>query len=249
MSYSARDEFPAGAADDLERLRQRAAALQERLGEIQAAAPEHTEGTDRTGAVRVIVGPDGLPESIRVGARWQDQIRPQALGAAVTEASREAVRRRGQAWSATLERPGQPPGSGPSGPVTGHPHAAEGLHGRSPRPLGEIAEDVIGMLDSAPRPGSAPAQARGISTGRTLHITLARDGRLSCAADAEWAAGQSGGQLSQALGAALTAAREELRSQSAGAAGSAERVSQITAEIYAAVSEAARPSAPEGRQA
>ncbi|MBO0804599.1 MAG: hypothetical protein J2P25_16185 [Nocardiopsaceae bacterium] len=209
--------------DELERLRRQAAGLQELMRELGDAAPERAEGTDRTGAVRVVIGSAGLPESIQVDAWWRDRLRPEALGSAVTDAWRQAMRRRGEAWARTLDRTGwharfERRDSMPERGQPRHPDATRGFSGvsqaRGGRSLNEIAEDAITMLDSvlssprssSPRLGSVPGQARGSGPGNTLVITLTRSGQLSCSADARWAARQSGSQLNQALSAALAAA-------------------------------------------
>lgn len=242
MSRSSYDGFAAGAVEDLERLAQKAADLRETMRGIQDASPERTEGSDRSGAVRVVVGADGLPESIQVDDRWQTRISPHALGAAVTEAAQEAARRRGEAWSRIVERAG----SGQSGSAGATYPAAMpgtgGLPGTSPpRSLGEIADEVIGNFDrtmASPPRGAATAQARAANHGRTLVVMLTESGQMSCAADAQWAAEQSGSRLNQALGTALASAREELRSRSAGSGISDNRASEILSELQAAAGEA-----------
>lgn len=241
MPYIFDDNSATSTAHDLERLAQRAAGLQATMRGIQDAAPERTKGTDRTGAVRVAVGADGLPESIQVDERWATQIRPHALGTAVTEAFQNAAHRRGEAWSRIFERAstGQPESPMPQ------PTAVSGIGGMprtsAPRPLSEIAEEVIARFDSmmaAPRPGTAPAQAQGTTSGRALVLSLTESGRMSCAIDAEWASGQSGSQLNQALETALASARTELQNRVAGNAISADRSAGLLMEIQAAAREA-----------
>jgi hypothetical protein len=59
----------------------------------------------------------------------------------------------------------------------------------------------------APRPNP---RGVGKNRGGTLVLTLSRGGQVSCQADPRWVAGQSGHQLTEALSAALAAARREL---------------------------------------
>jgi nucleoid-associated protein YgaU len=88
---------------DLARLRNYAAGLQQVMADFQQAAPERSQGTDRSGAVRAVLGADGLPEAIRVDAHWGNRLRAGSFGAAVVEASETAMRERGAAWSRALK--------------------------------------------------------------------------------------------------------------------------------------------------
>ncbi|MBO0804167.1 MAG: hypothetical protein J2P25_13970 [Nocardiopsaceae bacterium] len=210
---------------------------------MQDAAPERSEGTDRTGAVRVALRRDGLPESIHVEAWWKDRIRPEALGAAVTEASQQAVQRRGEAWSSAFERAGSGQDGAEPEPS---PDAAPGfgdMPGLSaPRPLDALYKDVIELFDSVMpslRRETAPARECD-PDDRPIVITLAPDGQMSCTVDTLWARRQSGAELSQALGAALATAREELWGSEADASAAADRASRLLAEIRAAGIEAVR---------
>ncbi len=80
-----------------------AAALHSLIIDAQAQAPQHAEGADRSRAVRVVLGPDGLPATFRVESDWKRRIEPTAFGAAVLEAFQAAVSDRLSAWTRTLE--------------------------------------------------------------------------------------------------------------------------------------------------
>lgn len=55
---------------ELTQIQQYAAGLQGLLATAQAEAPRSSEGADRTGTVRVFLGPDGLPNSFRIESGW-----------------------------------------------------------------------------------------------------------------------------------------------------------------------------------
>ncbi len=225
----------------LEQLREYASGLQNLATEAAEAAPGHSEGADRTGMIRVIVGRDGLPESIRVAAQWQQKLEPGSFAAAVMAAFQAAAKQRAAAWSAVLADSGwqerldrlADETSAAGTPKTSSVPAAfrRGLgNGRPPRPLEMLAEDVIGVLDEAARSaaaasGTPPRTARGTGSNRirTLTITLSRTALAACEADPAWVARQTGPRLVEALAAALTAAREDLaRVVPAGAGGAAD---------------------------
>src|SRR5262245_59440547 len=79
--------------------------LRDLIRAAEAGVPERIEGIDRSGAVRIVTGVDGLPESIEVVPEWQRYLRPPALAAAITEAARNAAYLRRQAWSLALADP------------------------------------------------------------------------------------------------------------------------------------------------
>jgi hypothetical protein len=64
---------------DLRQLQQYAAGLRGLLTDADAQAPQQAVGTDRTGTVSVVLGPDGLPNSVRVTSDWRP--RRQSAGA------------------------------------------------------------------------------------------------------------------------------------------------------------------------
>ena len=57
----------------------------------EAGLPVEAVGADRTGAIRVWVGADGLPDRAEVSAGWQGRLGPSEFAKAVTQAGRAAV--------------------------------------------------------------------------------------------------------------------------------------------------------------
>ncbi|MBO0802705.1 MAG: YbaB/EbfC family nucleoid-associated protein [Nocardiopsaceae bacterium] len=249
-----------GIGEDLERLRQRAVNLQEMMQELQESSPERIESTDRTGAVRVVMRQDGLPESIQVDVRWQNHIRPQALGEAINEAWQQAVRRRDETWARALkdsgwqdrfERYRSAPEQAPGQPAQpGQGQAAQPGPGTQRTP-NAIAEDVINALDTAissPGPESQPTHARGSSPDNGIVIMLTRNGQMSCSVDARWVTTQTSSDINQALRAALAAAHEQLRNQAASTAAFTGHASQLLEESLAMLNQMARFPGTEGRR-
>lgn len=225
MSHSAtRKDQMAGIQDDLQRLRQRADALQGLMRELENATPSRSEGTDTSGAVRAVLGPDGLPEAIRVHASWQEKIAAQSFAAAVVDACQQAMRNRGAAWTETLEHNSwqervnqlseaqSEPFRSASAAFSAAPEP--GLDTPPPRGLDDLAEEAISLLDevaSGMRPAAQPLQATAANSRRTLILELSPGGRVSCSVDARWAADRSGAQLTQELIAVLAEARQQLK--------------------------------------
>jgi hypothetical protein len=223
---------------DLARLRRYGSGLQNLLGELQRMAPERSEGTDPSGAVRATLGPDGLPETIRVSPYWKEKTQAGAFGEAVTAACLAAMRQRGADWSQTMRRTGWQErldrldtDTGANGAATGGagtggagaggagtaedadpvPPAFRRANGAAPRPLDVLAEESISLLDAALRPVPAPRPGgTGSNRAGTLEISLSAGGQVSCRADPRWVSQQSGAQLSAALSDALAAARDRL---------------------------------------
>lgn len=202
------------------------AALHGLITEAQARAPQHSEGADQSNAVRVVLGPDGLPTSFRVQRDWNRRIEPAAFGGAVLEACQAALGERLAAWTRTLQDHGwkaradrlhggldDPAARLEQGRVPlafGHPGPAV-----RPRPLGDVTEDVFTAFDNVSRltqQPPPPARGTGSAGGGKLTITLSSTGLTSCGADPRWVSHQTAAQLMNALSAALCAAKQDLAS-------------------------------------
>jgi hypothetical protein len=209
---------------ELHRLRRYAAGLRDSIAQAQASAPQRTEATDGSGAVRVVLGPDGLPESLRVEGDWQRRLDPAAFGDAVVEAFQVAAGERMAAWSSTLDDAGwrsradrsradpdderQPAVTEPL-PVA----MRDAMADARPRALDALAEDMMRALDGVQETvGATPliVTGSGASDSGRLVVTLSRAGLVSCTAQARWVSRQSGPTLTAALNHALSAARADL---------------------------------------
>jgi hypothetical protein len=240
---------------DLTRLREDAARAARLRSDIGRAAPARSEGTDRSGAVTVILGPDGLPEAIQVHGRWRERLAARSFAAAVGEACQSARRERGAAWARAVDLPDASRRFDRLGPESAEPAPrpdpapeAFRLHdgGQGPSVLGALAEDTISAFDAAmsaaERAQAEPPRGVGSNRERTVGLTLSPGGRMACQADARWVDRQTGTVLSHALGEALAAARQTLAraSNSREAAQRSARTNQLTQEILAALGGMAR---------
>lgn len=234
---------------DLEQLRRYGSGLQSLLSELQQNAPERSEGTDPSKMVRATLGPDGLPETIRVSSYWKDNLEPASFAEAVTAACLAAMQQRGTEWSQTMQRlhwqerlerlDAGPDGAAPAQPTPPGqiPPAFQRANG-TPPPPDEYAEDVISVLDAALRsePPAPPPTSTGTNRGGMLEVRLGPGGRLACRADEAWVARQSGAQLSEALSTALAAARRQLAADTDAAAASTQalssRADRLMGEIF-----------------
>lgn len=212
---------------DLQRLQQYGEMLQDAVNESLRSAPQRSEGTDPTGSVRTVLGPDGLPETIRVSPYWNQKLRPDGFAGAVNAACMAAVQKRGAEWAETMRKSGwqerlerldadanAAAAATPADPDP-VPPAYRRPHGRPPRPMDELAEETISLLDSSMHEASQagpPRTPRGTGTNRggTLEISVSSEGQVACQADPRWVAQQSGAQLSMTLASVLDTARERL---------------------------------------
>jgi hypothetical protein len=243
-------------ADDLTRVRQEAARAARLRSGIDGAAPARSEGTDRSGVVAVVLGPDGLPETIQVHARWRERLAAGSFAAAVAEACQAAMRERGAAWARALDSADwqrqlvrfdlEPAEQAPQSALA--PEAFRRYDGGPlPSVLG-VAEDVISAFDAAmaaaERARAEPPRGTGINAERTVALTLSPGGRVACRADARWVHRQTGPALSSALGQALAAARQNLgrASGSEDAARHSAHLKQLMQEIRPAGRGMARPN-------
>ncbi|GGO56952.1 hypothetical protein GCM10012287_51730 [Streptomyces daqingensis] len=124
---------------------------------------------------------------------------------------------------------GPPVPSGPPGPpVPGAPGSGPGedpapidVPGRDlrfvvPRPIGEVAEEMMNALDSVSGlnlDSLADAQVEGKDSGHRVTVVLSKGSFNSCRVDASWARGKSSVALGQAVEAALSDGRAALARQ------------------------------------
>lgn len=209
------------------RLQQYAGRLKGLLSAAQARSPQQAEGADSSGAVRMVLGLDGLPAAIRVSPDWERKIAPAAFGGAVLEAFHAAARERMAVWTQALKDGGWPSevaqiqaevdGPGTGATTTTVPPASvpaafrRNSSGTSPRPLDVVAEDVLkafGMVEQLTP--AKPVEGIGKSASGKLVLRLAATGVVSCEADPRWVSHQTAVRLTEALNQALAAARSRL---------------------------------------
>lgn len=206
---------------ELTQIQQYATGLQGLLATAQAEAPRSSEGTDRTGTVRVFLDSDGLPSSFRVEFGWNRKIAAEHFGGAVLEAFQAAMGERLAVWTRTLEEQGwqaqadqlrldleeaSTPGDIP-------PAFRQPTEVVNPRPIDQVAEDMIKAFDqvgSFAAPSPQATTGTGSSRSGKLVLTLSKGGLVSCTADSEWVSAQTAATLMNALGEALSAARTDL---------------------------------------
>lgn len=179
----------------LERIRRCTSALRELITAAQAQAPAQTQGTDSTGAVQVVLGPDGLPNRSRWQATGVDgYVRPPSP----PRWSRQAARQHIRAWQpghsiwptsigkaqwtgcATPTNPKPATTPAPDTP-TDHAHIGQ----VRPRSLDVVAEDALRAFDTIDRYTHPPALAAhgiGQAAGGLLTLTLSITTVVSCTA-------------------------------------------------------------------
>jgi|SRR5579875_77914 len=212
---------------DLEQLRRYGSGLQDLMSELQQLAPERSEGADSTGSVRVTLGPDGTPETIRVSPYWREKLQPAGIADAVNGACQAAMQKRGAEWAETMDRvhwrerlealDAGPAGGSSAGEGAPAGQVPAGFRRETPAAPAVNFEDVdpeavLELADAAlnAEPAAQPPAGRGANRDGMLEIQLGQGGRVACRIDPRWAAGRSGAQLSEALATALAAARKQL---------------------------------------
>jgi hypothetical protein len=208
---------------DLELLSHRGERFRQLFADLGQAAPGHSQGSDRSGAVMVVLGPEGLPDAIRVHPNWRERLPVGALAAAVAEASALALQHRQAQWAQALDKSGwQQRLDGLDHPGGTHPGPGSSYRAAPRRPIGRVrcqslgdpAEDAIRRLDAVLSMGASARQAppggTGVNDEGTVAISLTPGGQMSCQADARWVERQSPMALERALNAALASARQSL---------------------------------------
>ncbi|MET0235422.1 MAG: hypothetical protein ABW224_12330 [Kibdelosporangium sp.] len=202
---------------ELRQLQQYASGLQGLIADAEANAPARAEGTDSSGAVHVVLGPNGVPKSYRVDQGWERKLRPEAFGDAVLGAFEQAMQDRMKAWTTTLQKDNWQSKvdnleNQPQVPVMFQGPKFTG----TPRPLDDLAEDMMKAFDDVQQAPDLPKPAYAVGTagGGKLTLTLSKSGVVSCVADPRWVSAQTATRLTNALSEALAAAKQELEKMS-----------------------------------
>jgi hypothetical protein len=203
-----------------------ASGLQRLLADAQAMAPSQSEGTDRSGAVTVRLGADGIPRSFRIAPDWHRRLAPEEFGPAVVGACQAAIGDRLSSWTDSLTKGGwqdrvEQLKDGPADPAPSRDNSARippafrnAVNTARPRPAIDLAEEVIRSLDKVETftPPAAPL-ASGTAARGKLTVTLSSTGLTSCTVDASWVTGQTATILMNELGTAIRAATEMLQKE------------------------------------
>lgn len=211
---------------ELQQFQEHMNKMQQLMSEVRDHMPQSADGEDAQGAVSVRLIAGGIPESIKVASDWQRRQPPENLGAAVVEAYGSALSEWMERWSGGLARADWEARAHETGGTLGRPAAAgtasvppetfeRDVRYVVPRPLEEVAEDVLTAFDVVERQDPEAAEqpeVKGDSAARRVVITLGSQGLASCEVDPEWAARQSVVRLNQALADALADARAKLSS-------------------------------------
>ncbi|WP_433271040.1 hypothetical protein ACQPZF_11415 [Actinosynnema sp. CS-041913] len=211
---------------EMAKLQHYAAGLQGLVADAQAKAPPRVEGRDRTGSVHVVLDRDGLPDSVRVEFDWNRRLEPGAFGSAVLEAAQAAMGTRMAEWTRTLQSEGWQERAdrlqaeseqAPRRPVSDElpPALRRKVAETEPRPIGELAEELIKAFDGIEQQQLRPPTPAGgvgeVAAGK-LRLTLTGSGLASCDADPDWVRDQTAARLMNALNEALALAKARLAS-------------------------------------
>jgi hypothetical protein len=227
---------------DLRRIARQAETLENVIIDARGRMPRRAEGTDRTGAIRAVLGPDGLPIAFEVAAGWSQMLAANAFGAAVLDAFGDATHARIAAWSRALESPDRPSRPAvvdavPRDPTPmATPTKATPTDVSRPRPLATIVEEVLRAAEDAAAAvpaGEPQPTGTGLDASGELVLTLSESGVESCTAPAHWLSYQSADALTSALDTALASARANLASR-VDAREPADRPDPLLDELFAA---------------
>jgi DNA-binding protein YbaB len=213
---------------ELKRMEQSLQAMQRLLTESFRAPPRHSDGSDQNMIVRLSVDSNGLPEVIEISQNWQQRISADRLGDAVMSAALEAMMERSRRWAKDFQLQdwrGRLDGFKKDIEQADHAdsRSAQDLanitFASHPRDVSSVLEDILCFVEeasSSKRAGASLLDFTGVGAMGKVAVTISRRGLRSCEVDPEWADGQSGSQVSKAVGAALVAARASLAQGSQG---------------------------------
>ena len=226
---------------ELHGLHAEAAGLQQMIEKVNSQVPSRVDGFDPSGAVSVVVGPDGLPAEIHVSDDWTFRLMAERLADAVMGAFTAAFYERLRAWTMAYDAEdlddlpavaGYPEGD-EEPPV---PAAPPGPRVK-PRDPEAYALAVLEALDDVGEVSEAPAGACGVGViDGCLELTLTGAGLIACFVEPDWAAHCSGEELTAAFNSTLAAAHDDLAA--AALASPSGRLRQLLDEGFAILDEA-----------
>jgi DNA-binding protein YbaB len=188
----------------LQQFQRQAEQLGQLARDLAAATPRRSDGTDATGGVRIVLGPDEFPVEIQIRDGWQQRLEPDRLGAAVLEANTDAVQRAMRAWTEQLDDSGwwrrraDVDGTAASG--DGVPDLPYGQR----RESADLAEDVLASLQAVQRQPVVPAiPDESVDDGRHVAVQVGPGGLTGCTIDPGWAARSNSSSINAALSSAL----------------------------------------------
>ena len=194
------------------------------IEKVNSQVPSRVDGFDTSGAISVVVGPDGLPASIHVSDDWTFRLMAERLAEAVMGAFTAAFYERLRAWTTAYDVEDL------DGLIEGDLDATEGdvaegvgdeeppFPARSNRPAITPRDPeayALAVLEALDDVGEATAEAPANSSGVGVMggvPRLADRGKdyIGCFVEPDWAAPFSGEELTEAFNATLAAAREDL---------------------------------------
>ncbi|MBO2460231.1 hypothetical protein [Actinomadura violacea] len=214
---------------EMDALLQYASELQKTLEGINSATPASSEATDQSGAVRVVLGADGVPERFRVANDWNRKVDVRSLGHAVAEACEIALQQRMAAWGEAMQERGlleemeridrleAQAGAVSPGLDDSLPPGLQRKTAVHRPPLELLADRALGAQDAldsflASHDGTPPPEPRGSGAdrNRAVALTVTASGAVTCEIDARWAERRSGAQIADALNGVLERARADL---------------------------------------
>jgi hypothetical protein len=226
---------------ELHGLHAEAAGLQQMIEKVNSQVPSRVDGFDPSGAVSVVVGPDGLPAEIHVSDDWTFRLMAERLADAVMGAFTAAFYERLRAWTTAydVEDLDDLPAADEQLDLPGveEPPAPATTPAVKPRDPEAYALAVLEALDDVGEVSEAPAGACGVGViDGCLELTLTGAGLISCFVEPDWAAHCSGEELTAAFNATLAAAHDDLAA--AAAASPSGRLRQLLDEGFAILNEA-----------
>jgi DNA-binding protein YbaB len=267
------DDLPTDLGDDLldhkfldgvllrlHRRQQALPALEDLVADLRGQLGGHAEGRDATGAVRVVLAPDGVPETITVDADWRRLVGAEGFAEAVTEGCQNAALaglaggttpemdrlvRRADELMAYLSGDGPPPPGMPLAEPRATP--VETIGPERPLWTAAAAESILAELDGV---GSVDDVVRAAKQGYSgsagngrLTITLSAAGTVGCEADPDWVGRQDADELNRALASALNSLQAEREAAEAARAKALSAPTRLLAETlrYVARTDARHP--------
>ena len=180
--------------------------LQSRFAQAVAQAETTSEGTDPSGAVTVILGPDGLARDVRIAGDWHRRLRAAQMAEAVVAADSDAAQRRAQATAEAFASIQDEPSEwavSPAAELAAYGSATP-ARPRHLLDLADLADLASAAFDDIGRMTAPPAPITGAGAGGAVRVSVAQSRITGCDIDLPWLRRQDDTTLAHALREALS---------------------------------------------
>jgi len=222
-----RNALPSDSHRWMAELQHEIGRLHARFAQAAAQGQATSEGTDPTGAVTVILAPNGFARDVRIASDWHRRLRAEQVAQALVAADSDAAQRRAHATAEAFGSIQDEPTEKPVSPAPAPARPSQ------PRPLVDLADLASAAFDDIGRITAPPAPITGAGAGGAVRVSMAHGRITGCAIDLPWLSRQDDMTLAHALREALSSGIAAQSETDRPAVEYSRRITELLADVKA----------------